>query len=156
MEEKIKQIIDILKNKSEEVGQMEMTKNNFDNKGVLIDNPIPTVTTSIAEIGGYNNTIYFVIIFEKQYLTRNNYELLKEVGIIRVYGFKNFKKDLCLVNNLNLEELNISKEKFFQVEYDFDIKLVSVESIIDEYFKIKNVLIENNIPVINQLKWKIE
>lgn len=130
--------------RSETVGDIEYTKNNYDNYGNIINRSIPTITTNLCEIGLIDNNCYMTVILKSNQLNKKLYDVFKNMPDVYFYGLKNF--------NNNYSEFNeINNEQYVQIQFDFDINQNNENKIIDKYFEIKNIFINNDITPVNQL-----
>lgn len=126
----------------------EFTVGNYDDNGIAILNKIPTLTTEFCEIGFYNKIIYFVLIAKSDSLKNDFYLSIKEFKNLQIYGFKDFKINYELNENL---EVNIKKEKYFQVQFSFNTDVTTVSNLIQNYDKILVKIRDNDISIINQI-----
>lgn len=120
----------------------EFTANNYNNKGKLIKEKIPTLTTKYCEIGFYKNIIYFVFIVHSKSWNKSFYDYIKKRKEAKLYGLKNFKKDFDLSVNPVKE---IKDERFFQIQLVF--KDIEEKSLFDLY--------NTNIKDLNNFKLSI-
>ncbi len=142
----ITKIRDELKMYGYQVGDIEYTSNNYDEKGKLITKKIPTVTSKYGEMGIIEGKFYLVIIFKKELLSE---KFLKDIAKIRkykLYGFNDFLKDID-IKTVFSEDF---KEKYIQIQYG-DIIETDYYEIIRIHDKLKNMFLENKIYPINQL-----
>ena len=134
------------------VGELEYTSGNYDDKGNLISDSIPTITTDVCEIGIYDNTIYFTFIiitsdFKKEffnYLSNN----------VQIYPFKDFNNTLYPKPDFNYSEFEqqLKQDKYLQINFNDNYKEYSIEEIMKKYLGYKDIFIKHNIKLTNQLK----
>lgn len=147
-------IIDLrnnLKELDEQVGELEYTKNNYDNEGTLIEGGIPTITTSDCEIGAYGNVVYFVYIIKARDYKKDIFDGLIDKTNLSIYGLKNFNKILYPQSKFDYEcfEKEISKDKYLQFQFDYEN--IDVSYLVEEYKMIKSAFKKSGIKPINQL-----
>lgn len=135
------------------VGKLEMTSGNYDERGMLITKPIPTVTTNLCEIGSYKNMVYFDFVIFSDSFNSTFFEILQTYANVKVYGFTSFKATLYPTPGFSYMKLKlaIEKEKYFQVQFEFDNGM-SVDKLLEEYNKVKFDLQKSQLNVVNQLK----
>ena len=138
------------------VSDLEMTHGNFDDSGNLIKTGIPTLTTNLCEVGIHNDDLYFVFIINSNTCNKTLFDSLKIFSNIKIYSFKNFKNTLYPVLNFIYEnfEKEIIKEKYFQIQFDFDLNIITPDQLHKEYRNIEDIFVNNNTEIINQLKYK--
>jgi len=143
----------ILIDHNEKVSDIEFTTGNYDDKGILINKSIPTITTEFCEIGIYNETLYFVYIIHSKSFNENFFDkIIKEN--VQIYSFKNFKTNLYPQNNFKYANFvkKINNEKLLQIQINFDYNKNTIHDIFKHYKNIKKLFIQNDIKVVNQLK----
>ena len=140
--------------KNGRVSDIEMTDGNYDERGDLIENSIPTITTDFCEIGNYDNIVYFTFVLYSSTYDKKLLDLLKNFLNMQIYGFKDFKTIFYPRIDFNHEnfEKSIKKEKYFQVNFNFNLKDLTLESLYKEYIKIRNIFTKNKVKVVNQLQ----
>jgi len=138
---------------NEKVGKIEMTFGNYDDNGELIKGSIPTISTEFCEIGIYEKTVYFVFIIYSDTFNKELFNSLKDFPNIQFYGFKDFKINLYPKPDFNYEEFGeeIKKDKYLQIQFNYNFNEITPELLYKEYLKIKDILIKNKIKIINQL-----
>ncbi len=142
----ITKIRDELKMYGYQVGDIEYTSNNYDEKGKLITKEVPTVTSKYGEIGIIEGKFYLVMIFEKELLSEKFLEDITKIRKYKLYGFNDFLKDID-IKTVFSEDF---KEKYIQIQYG-DIIETDYYEIIRIHDKLKNMFLENKIYPINQL-----
>lgn len=147
----------ILTKNNEDISDLEMTSGNYDDNGNLIKEDVSTLTTRFCEIGVYQNNIYFVFIIQSDNYTEKLFESLKSFSNIQFYGFKDFKNNLYPKDNFSYQEFEkeIKKDKYLQIQFNYQISKMLPELLFGEYNKIRNILNNNKVEVINQIKDKI-
>jgi len=138
----------------EEVSKIEITSGNYDNDGKLIKEDISTITTEFCEIGIYKKTIYFVFIIHSNTYSKKVFDPLKSFSNVQFYGFKNFKDTLYPKSDFDYKEFErkIKKDKYFQIQFDYNFNKILPELLHKEYLKIKDILIKNKAGIVNQVK----
>jgi len=146
---KFKEILSV----NEEVSEIEMTSGNYDDDGKLIKGDIPTITTEFCEIGIYKKTVYFVFIIHSDTYSKKVFDSLKGFSNVQFYGFKNFKDNLYPKSDFYYKEFEkgIEKDKYFQIQFNYDFNKILPELLHKEYLKIKDILIKNKAGIINQI-----
>ncbi len=132
----------------EVIGNIEYTSGNYDNEGNLIDKFLPTFTTEFCEVGIYGEIVYFTFVI---YSNSYNDSLIKDLNNFlnfSIYGFADFKDNFVLDESL---AKRIIKEKYFQINFDYDIN-DNNNFLFEEYLKIKKILLDNGLNIVNQLK----
>ena len=131
-----------------------MTSGNYDDKGKLIENDIPTISTEFCEIGIYGKTVYFVFIIHSDTYSKKAFDPLKDFSNIQFYGFKDFKNNLYPKPDFNYKEFEeeIKKDKYLQIQFNYDFNKTSPELLYKEYLKIKDILIKINVRIVNQME----
>lgn len=140
-----------LKNKIS-VSKIEWTKGNYDHKGNLIKQSLPTITTNFCEIGIFNDEIYFVFIINPKTFNLEIFKFLKEKSNVKIYGFTDFNKTLFPAADFDLEKFmkQIIKDKYLQIQFDF--KNIRATDLLKIYLDTVNILKKLKIKVINQQK----
>ncbi len=144
---KIDEIRKLFLEKEEVVGDIEKTFGNYDRNGNLIEYSIPTITTEFCEIGVYSEIVYFTFVIYSDSYNKKLFDNLKDLSNFKVYGFKSF------LENFNLYEIEdkIKKEKYFQINFDYS-SIDNVEYLYEQYSKIKNLILDSGVKVVNQLE----
>lgn len=144
---------DIFLENSTRVSELEMISGNYDDKGDLIKEDIPTLITEFCEIGIYKNSVYFVFIVFSNTYNKNLFDLLKKFPNIQFYGFKDFKNNLYPKANFDYEQLEkeLRKDKHFQIQFNYYINKTTLNDLYQGYIKIRDIFKENKIKVVNQL-----
>ena len=135
------------------VTEIETTHGNFDNLGNLITAGIPTITTNLCEMGIHGNDIYFVFIIDSNTYNKKLFGSIKIFNNIKIYGFKNFRTTLYPVSDFlyrNFEK-EIKKEKYFQIQFDYDSNVTTPGQLYKKYNDINDIFIKNKTKVINQM-----
>ena len=148
---------ELLLQKNEAVGELEMTNGNYDEKGKLITKSIPTITTDYCEIGKYGNIIYFVFVVDSSSYNSRFYQKLITYSNAKVYGFTNFNETLYPMSGCNDISLKteVIREKYFQVQYEFGNDL-TVQEVYEQYMEIKKDLLEGRLVVVNQMEVNLQ
>jgi len=149
----IKEIRESFIEKGEMIGSFEKTTGNFDKKGNLIEASIPTVTTEFCEIGSYDDIIYFTFVIYSDSYNKKIIGNLRDFSNFQIYGFKNFLENLYPKENFNFKEFEreLKKEEYFQINFDYSVEN-DVEYLYEQYSKIKNLILDSEVRVVNQLK----
>ena len=73
---------------------------------------------------------------------------------IKIYAFKNFKTTLYPASGFVYKsfEKEITKEKYLQIQFNYDLNVITLDQLYKEYQDIKDVLENNKTMVINQLE----
>jgi len=142
---------------NEKVSQIEMTSGNYDDKGKLIKGDIPTITTEFCEVGIYEKVIYFVFIIYSDTYNREVFDSLKDFSNIQFYGFKDFKINLYPKLDFDYKnfEKEVKKDKYLQIQFNYDFNKILPELLYKEYLKIKDLLIKNKVRIVNQMEGDI-
>lgn len=146
---KILELRKLFLEKGETVGEVEDTSGNYDNRGNLIEDEIPTITTEFCEIGVYNETIYFTFVIHSDSYNIKLTELLKQISNFKIYCLKNFLENIDIKSE-NFEE-KIKKEKYFQINFEYPVYEDS-NYLFDRYSEIKKSILDSNIKIVNQLE----
>lgn len=135
------------------VSEIEMTNGNYDEKGNLIDYKIPTITTDLCEIGSYDSICYFTIIIRSELFTKELFNELTKYPNVHIYGYKNFIEDYYPKEKFSHDEFEaqIHLEEYFQVQFNFDISVMNIADVSQNYHEIANLFTEMNIKMVNQL-----
>lgn len=133
---------------------LEMTSGNCKDSGEEIREQIPTITTSLCEIGIFDDALYLVVILHSNMLTRKTFDTLESFKNIQLYGFKDFKKTLYPIPDFDytMFEKELLKDKYTQVQFTFPFHELTPKSLFEEYVKIQRVFLEQNLNVVNQIK----
>lgn len=145
---------DIFLKNNEKNTEIEITFGNYDDNGKLIKEGVPTITTDFCEIGICKEIIYFVFIIFSDTYRKKIFDLFKDFPDVQFYGFKNFKVTLYPHPNFKYSEFEnkIKKEKYLQIQFNYNISKISPELLYKEYIKIRNIFIRNKIKVVDQIK----
>lgn len=132
------------------VSDIEYTLGNYDKQNKKIDYALPTITTDHCEIGIYGDTIYLTFIIPSNTFSKNLFDSIKNINNIQLYSLINFKETLFpkIRNNYQSLKKEILKEKYLQVNFDFNINKISPGKLFKEYQKSIKFLPKINI--INQ------
>jgi len=133
-------------NRGFRTGTVEYTSGNYNEAGTLIQEKIPTVTSEIGECGVINGEFYLVIILKRSGLDEILLKKLRSLGEIKIYGFKNFEKNLTIQEVLSSQ----SKEKYIQMQYD-GFKAADSASFLELHKKLKFLLFRHKSSLVNQL-----
>ncbi len=144
----------LLSNEREPVSEIEMTSENYNDEGNLIEKTIPTITTDFCEIGAYGNRIYFVFVAYSESYSKEFLNALKPFLNAQIYGLRVFKTNFYPKENLDFDKLekDIKKEKYFQVQFNFNFDTTPAEKLLKEYIILKKFFIKSNVVVVNQLE----
>ncbi|MBU1092785.1 hypothetical protein KJ836_03920 [Patescibacteria group bacterium] len=150
----IKDLRDVLLSSNEIVGELEYTFGNYDNKGDLITNSIPTVTTGACEIGIYDDTIYFTFIILTSDFRRELFDYLTKYNNVQIYPFKDFNNTLYPRSDFNYPEFEhqLKQDEYLQINFNDNYKERSVEENMKKYWEYRDIFLKLNIKPINQLK----
>lgn len=150
------QLRDLLIEGNYKVSEIEMTSGNYDENKELIRKQIPTLTTDLCEIGVYDETCYFTVILYSNSFSRNVFNAVKIQKGIHIYGFKNFIEDYYPKKHFSYAKLErqIKKEQYFQIQFNFNTKSLTIKKILEEYKKTKKLFEDNKMQVVNQLNHK--
>lgn len=142
----------ILIDNNKSVSEIEYTKNNFNHRGELIEEDLPTITTDFCEIGLCNDEIYLVFIIESKTFNLDFFSEIKNKANVFIYGLKNFNKTLFPIENFDYNKFIeiIKQDKYLQIQFDY--KNIALSDLYSEYVKIVEILDKNNAMVVNQLK----
>lgn len=135
------------------VGDIELTSGNYDDKGRLIKEEIPTITTALCEIGiFYNKICYLTLVLSSDSFSKKLFQAVKDIEGAHIYGFKNFLEDY-FPSNLSFEEIDskIKNENLFQIQVNFDIEKANPEDIFINYRELKSLFNKIDANVVNQL-----
>ncbi|MDD3808612.1 MAG: hypothetical protein PHG49_03900 [Candidatus Pacebacteria bacterium] len=143
---------DIFIKSNEAVSELEYTHGNYDELGKLIEKDLPIITTVFCEIGLYDNKVYFVFIIDPKTFKIEVFNVLKTYSSLKIYGFKNFNKNLFPINNFKIDSFmkEILKEKYLQIQFSF--QKMEAEMLFKEYIELIDIFRKNKIMVVNQLK----
>ena len=135
------------------VSEIEMTTGNYDEKGNLISQEIPTITTDLCEIGIYPGICYFTIILQSLLFTKELFNLISAYPGSHIYGFKSFLEDYYPKNNFYFNDLikQAHSENYMQVQFNFRLKNVSLLGIVGKYFEIESIFEKTDTKIVNQL-----
>lgn len=149
----IRNLRSLFVNSHYEVSDIEPTYNNYDDSGSKIQYPIPTITTDLCEIGVYDNICYFTIILKSKSLTKNIFDGLASFNNVHIYGLKNFQEDYYPKEGFSYDSFNkqILLEDYSQIQFNFDIRILSPTAISEKYEEIRGLFSEANVKVVNQL-----
>ena len=129
-----------------EVSKVEYTTGNYDEKGHLIKKKIPTITSEVGEIGVINGSYYLVLIFERNKLTKEFLTTLYQISECKIYGFKDFMKNLDL-EAIFQEDLD---ESYIQIQFD-GITTKQNHFLVELHYKFRKHFGEYGIYPINQI-----
>lgn len=144
----------ILTSNRELVGNLEYTSGNYDGKGNLIPDQIPTITTDVCEIGIYDDTIYFTFIILASDFNKDLFNLLDRHKNMQIYPFKDFNNNLYPKSNFNYLEFEqqINNDQYLQISFNDNYKNHSTAEIMNKYLGYKNVFELAGVRPINQLE----
>jgi len=147
----------LLLKESSPVSDIEMTSGNYDNFGNLIKTDIPTITTDLCEIGIFDDTLYFVVIVFSNTFNKTAFDSLKIFPNIKIYGFKEFNKTLYPASNFVYEnfEKEILNDRYLQIQFSYKYNAINPQNLLKEYKKIKELLINLKLQIVNQLNDRI-
>ncbi len=150
--ENINKFRELLMENKKSVSEIEYTKNNYDNKGNLIEESLPTITTDFCEIGLYGDEIYFVFIIDSKTFNLELFDRIKNKSNIKMYGFEDFNKILYPAYNFSFDNFikQIQEDKYLQIQFDY--KNIAVFDLFKEYSYLVNVFEKSKVVVVNQLK----
>ena len=150
--ENLNQLRELLLRDKKSVSELEYTKNNYDHKGNLTEEYLPTITTNFCEIGICNGKIYFVFIIDSKTFGLKFFNKLKNKLNVKLYGFVKFNKTLYPVDDFNFDKLmkKIQKDKYLQIQFDY--KNINAHDLFKKYFDLVNIFKNNKIVIIDQLK----
>lgn len=153
VENYLKSFRDILLSNNEVVGELEYTSGNYDDKGNLISDSIPIITTNVCEIGIYNDTIYFTFIILSGDFKKEFFDYLPKNA--QIYHFKDFNNTLYPKSDFNYSEFEqqLKQDKYLQINFNDKYKEYSVEEIMKKYLGYKDIFIKCDIKPINQLEF---
>lgn len=153
LEKILKSLKKLLQAHNHPVSEVEITSGNYD-RGKLINEGVPTVTTNLCEIGIYNNTYYFTVVLYSDYFSKELFDEVKGLEGIHIYGFKNFLEDYYPSANFSFLKLEsqIKDEVYFQIEFNFSFQEINAEEIFAKYSELKKVFQKYNSAVVNQLE----
>lgn len=143
----------LLSEDHDRVSDLEMTTGNFDDSGNLIKTDIPTITTDICEVGVYDNTLYCVVIIHSNSFTESTFNILKKLPNIKIYGFQDFNKTLYPTADSTYKKIEqeILNDKYLQIQFNYNYESITPRGLLEEYKKIKNILISSGLDIVNQL-----
>lgn len=144
----------LLERYNQAVTDIEMTQGNYDTSGKLITEGVPTITTEFCEIGRYQNQItYFTFILYPDSFSKALFQKLKGYKNMHIYGFKNFLEDLYPKKDFSYEEFekDIRKDKYVQIQFNFDTKHISPQDIFDKYLILIDIFQGNKAHVVEQM-----
>lgn len=131
----------------------ELTTNNYDDDGVIINRKIPTLTTKYCEIGFNDPIIYLVFIAKSDSWSKGFFDEIKKISNVKIYGLKNFLKDYDISKDLESE---IKAEPYFQMQFSFqNADSLTETELLNQYDSIIELLENHRIAIINQLENKI-
>lgn len=143
--------------RSESVGELEYTAGNYDGKGNLIPNPIPTVATDACEVGIYGDTIYFTFIILASDFKKELFDCLAKYNNVQIYPFKDFNDTLYPKPEFDYSEFErqLKNDKYLQVNFNDDYKQYSVKEIMEKYLEYKDIFLNCNIkPIQIRQGWR--
>lgn len=135
-----------------EVSKLEYTEGNYDERGSLIKNKLPTITTEFCEIGSYKGNTYFVFIVESTSMTKKVLNILTKHKDVSIYGMKNFKENLYPKDRFNIKTFTEEAKKESHIQIQFNYKNLNARELFNKYQKATNIFKENNIRIFNQLE----
>ncbi len=85
-------------------------------------------------------SIYFTFVFNSNSYRKDFFDLIKSYLNVKIYGFKDFKSIFFPSKNFNPDKFkkNIKKEKYFQVQFTYNISSKTPEFLYKEYLMIKD------------------
>lgn len=148
----INQFSEILIKNNQVVSEMEFTKNNYDDNGILITESLPTITTEFCEIGLHKNEVYFVFIIESKSFSPIFFSLIKDYNNVKIYGFVDFNKILYPGQSFNLADFAviIKQDKFLQIEFDYQNQ--EIFNLYQDYLNLVDIFTKSKVAIINQLE----
>lgn len=150
----LKDFRNILLVNNEVVGYLEYTSGNYDDKGSLIANAIPTIATDACEIGIYDDTVYFTFIILANDFKKDLFNELDKYNNVQIYPFKDFKDTLYPKPDFDYSEFEqqLKNDKYLQINFNDNYKEYSTEEIMREYLGYKDIFKNSSIKPVNQLK----
>ena len=139
---------------NETVGGLEYTTGNYDNKGDLIADPIPTITTDKCELGIHGDIIYFTFIILTNDFKKELFDGLSEYQNVQIYLFKDFNNTLYPKADFNYQEFEkqLKNDQYLQINFNDNYKQHSTEEMMQRYLKYKDILSKAGIKPVNQLE----
>ncbi|MCX6807333.1 MAG: hypothetical protein NTZ80_00785 [Patescibacteria group bacterium] len=139
------------------VSNIEMTSDNYDDFNNPIKTEIPTVTTDICEIGIFNDTLYLVAIVFSSTFKKVEFDSLKIFPNIKIYGFKEFKKNLYPTSDFVYKDFEekILDDKYLQIQFNYKYSAISLLDLFRKYKQIKDFFTNSRLRVVNQLNSEI-
>lgn len=148
----LNQFRDILLKNKKSVSELEYTKNNYDNKGKLIEEDLPTITTDFCEVGLHDDEIYFVVIVEPKTFNLELFNKIKDKEDVQIYGFTDFNRTLYPSDKFDFDKFlkQNRKEKYIQIQFNY--KNISASDLFEEYSSLATTFKGYSVVVINQLE----
>jgi hypothetical protein len=147
----IKSLQNYFQEHGENTSDIEFSEGNYDDNGNLIKSKVPTFCTESAEVGRIGNNMYFTFIAKAKTFTTKAFLQIRNIPDIYIYGFQNFKEDYFPSKD-SVPQLmeKITSEELLQIQ--INSKSLELKILLNQYLKVKNILRENAVSIVNQLK----
>jgi hypothetical protein len=136
----------------ERVSQLEHTTGNFDDFGQIINDAIPTLTTSLCEIGIHDQMLYMVFILKAASFSEGLFAAVRNYDV-KIYGFRDFQTTLYETGETSScqEVMSRLHDELIQVQVSFPWQKLAAVKIFGGYQNFRTMFAMFRADVIDQL-----